>query len=101
MEDFFQMVQTSTFAIFKIRVPSTTASSPLQQRQHESIGLYFLAVLPYDYDDDILYSLSWLPNKSNNGNNHNNKSIKSKAILNHQYCRHDRSQQKFYLLFQG
>src|SRR5919198_291976 len=52
MEDFLKMVQTSTFAIFKIRMssPTTTASSSLplqhqhqhQQQQDESIGLYFL-----------------------------------------------------------
>ena len=37
MEDFLRRVQTSTFAIFKIHMPSTT-----------TIGLYFLAVLPHD-----------------------------------------------------
>jgi hypothetical protein len=58
MEDFLKMIQTSTFAIFKIRIPSTTtaSSSQLQQQQHESIGLYFLAILPYN--DDTLRSLS-------------------------------------------
>jgi hypothetical protein len=45
MEDFLRRVQTSTFAIFKIHMPST--ASP-QLEQHESIGLYFLAVLPHD-----------------------------------------------------
>jgi hypothetical protein len=72
------MVQhTSTFAIFKIDMPSTTAASPslLQnhQQQEESIGLYFLAVLPYD---DTLYSLSSLPTRDNN-NDDENKSVKS------------------------
>jgi hypothetical protein len=86
MEDFLKMVQTSTFAIFKIRMssPTTTASSSLplqhqhqhQQQQDESIGLYFLALLPYD---DTLYSASWLPNKSNNNNNKNNKSVQSNS----------------------
>jgi hypothetical protein len=76
MEDFLKMVQTSTFAIFKIHMPSTTtASLPLQHHQHqqqdESTGLYFLAILPYD---DTLYSVSALPNKSNNNNNNNNNS---------------------------
>jgi hypothetical protein len=56
MEDFMKMVQTSTFAIFKVRISSiTTASLPLQdqhQQEEESIGLYFLAILPYD---DALY----------------------------------------------
>jgi hypothetical protein len=47
MEDFLRRVQTSTFAIFKIHMPST-ASPQLEQQQHESIGLYFLAVLPHD-----------------------------------------------------
>ena len=47
MEDFLRRVQTSTFAIFKIHLPST-ASPQLEQQQHESIGLYFLAVLPHD-----------------------------------------------------
>ena len=68
MEDFLKMVQTSTFAIFKIRMPlSSTASLPLghQQQQNESIGLYFLAIIPYD---NTVYLPSWLPNKSNNNN---------------------------------
>jgi hypothetical protein len=86
MEDFLKMVQTSTFAIFKIRTPLSTASSspsssPLQQQQkqqHESIGLYLLALVP---NDDTLYSLSsWIPNKSNtNNNNNNNNSAQSKS----------------------
>jgi hypothetical protein len=81
MEDFLNMAQTSTFAIFKIHnsSPITTASSlqPSQEHPHEqqdeSIGLYFLAILPYD---DTLYSQSWLPNKSNNNNN---KSVQSNS----------------------
>jgi hypothetical protein len=87
MEDFLKMIQTSTFAIFKIRISSTTTASsssslPLQhqhqhqQQQDESIGLYFLALLPYD---DTLYPASWLPNKSNNNNNNNNKSVQSNS----------------------
>jgi hypothetical protein len=84
MEDFLKMVQTSTFAIFKIRTPLSTASSspsssPLQQQQkqqHESIGLYLLALVP---NDETLYSLSsWVPNKSNTNNNNNN-SAQSKS----------------------
>ena len=82
MEDFLKMVQTSTFAISKIHMPSSIASSslPLQhqhhyhhQQQDESIGLYFLAILPYD---NTLYSQSYLPNKSNNNNN---KSVQSNS----------------------
>jgi hypothetical protein len=46
MEDFLRRVQTSTFAIFKIHMPST--ASPQLAQQPESIGLYFLAVLPHD-----------------------------------------------------
>ena len=72
MEDFLKMVQTSTFAIFKIRMPSTTTSSPplqQQKQQHESIGLYLLALVP---NDETMYSLSsWVPNKSNTNNNNN------------------------------
>ncbi|MBV9179485.1 MAG: hypothetical protein JO297_20850, partial [Nitrososphaeraceae archaeon] len=77
MEDFLNMAQTSTFAIFKIRTSSpttTTATSlPLQQQQQqdESTGLYFLAIIPYD---DTLCSQSWLANKINN-----NKSIHSNS----------------------
>ncbi|MBV9178560.1 MAG: hypothetical protein JO297_16160, partial [Nitrososphaeraceae archaeon] len=77
MEDFLNMAQTSTFAIFKIRTSSpttTTATSLPLQQQNESIGLYFLAIIPYD---DTLYSQSWLPNKINNNNN--NKSIQSSS----------------------
>jgi hypothetical protein len=87
MEDFLNMVQTSTFAIFEIHesLPITTATaSSLQpslqqnpyrhQQQDESIGLYFLAILPYD---DTLHSQSWLPNKSNDSNSNNNNSNKS------------------------
>ena len=81
MEDFLKMVQTSTFAIFKIRTPSTassSSSSPLQQQQkqqHESIGLYLLALVP---NDDTLYSLSsCVPNKSNTNNNNN--SVQSRS----------------------
>ena len=83
MEDFLNMVQTSTFAIFEIKssLTTTTASSSLQplqhhhpQQQHESTGLYFLAILPYD---DTLHSQSWLPNESNNNNNNNNNNNKS------------------------
>ncbi|MBV9176169.1 MAG: hypothetical protein JO297_03950 [Nitrososphaeraceae archaeon] len=89
MEDFLNMAQTSTFAIFKINVPSSsstttaTSSSSLSLHHHhqqdESIGLYFLAIIPYD---DTLYSQSWLPNKINNNNNNkinNNKSIQSSS----------------------
>ncbi|HEY5630526.1 MAG TPA: hypothetical protein VIR31_00220 [Nitrososphaeraceae archaeon] len=86
MEDFLKMIQTSTFAIFKIRMssPTTTKSSSLplqhqhqhQQQQDESIGLYFLTLLPYD---DTLYPASLLPNKSNNNNNKNNKSVQSNS----------------------
>jgi hypothetical protein len=85
MEDFLKMVQTSTFAIFKIRMPSTAASTtsssppPLQQQQkqqHDSIGLYLLALVPYN--DETLYSLSsWVPNKSNTNNNNNSAQSKS------------------------
>jgi hypothetical protein len=88
MEDFLNMVQTSTFAIFKIHKSSpttATASSSLQpsQQQHhhkqqdESIGLYFMAIIPYD---DTLYLQSWLPNVSNDSkdnNNNNNISVQS------------------------
>ena len=87
MEDFLNTVQTSTFAIFEIHesLPITTATASslqlsLQQhpyrhkQQDESIGLYFLAVLPYD---DTLHSQSWLPNKSNDSNSNNNNSNKS------------------------
>jgi hypothetical protein len=84
VEDFLKMVQyTSTFAIFKIHMPSSSIASsslPLQhqhhyhhQQQDESIGLYFLAILPYD---NTLYSQSYLPNKSNNNNN---KSVQSNS----------------------
>ena len=84
MEDFLNMIQTSTFAIFKIHnsSPITTASlQPSQQhpnqQQDESIGLYFLAIIPYD---DTLHSQPWLPNKSNNNNNNNNnKSMQSNS----------------------
>jgi hypothetical protein len=91
MEDFLNMVQTSTFAIFEIHESSptttTTASSSLQpsqqhhhhKQQDESIGLYFLAIIPYD---DTLYSQSWLPNESNDSkdnNNNNNKSVQSNS----------------------
>ena len=51
MEDFLRKVQTSTFAIFKIHMPST--ASPQLEQQHESIGLYFLAVLPYDNNKSV------------------------------------------------
>ena len=75
------------FAIFKIRIPSTTtaSSSQLQQRQeHESIGLYFLAILPYN--DDTLRSLSWLPNKSNsNNNNDDDNSVQSDEAFSSLY----------------
>jgi hypothetical protein len=84
MEDFLNMVQTSTFAIFEIHKPSptTATASSLQQhhdkQQDESIGLYFLAIIPYD---DTLYLQSWLQNKSNdsNNNNNNNNSIQSNS----------------------
>jgi hypothetical protein len=92
MEDFLNMVQTSTFAIFEIHeslpITTATASSSLQpslqqqhhhQQQDESIGLYFLAILPHD---DTLHSQSWLPNKSNDSNsinNNNNKSVQSNS----------------------
>jgi hypothetical protein len=84
MEDFMKMIQTSTFAVFKIRMPSSTTTSsslPLQHQHHqhqqdESIGLYFLAIIPYD---DTLYSQPYLPNKSNNNNNNNNKSVQSNS----------------------
>ncbi|HZA08360.1 MAG TPA: hypothetical protein VE619_11705, partial [Nitrososphaeraceae archaeon] len=91
MEDFLNMVQTSTFAIFETHesLPITTATASSlqpslqqhhqhQQQQDESIGLYFLAIIPYD---DTLYLQSSLPNKSNSNNNsnnnNNNKSIQS------------------------
>ena len=82
MEDFLNMVQTSTFAIFEIHKssPTTVTASSLQplqqhqQQQDESVGLYFLAILPYD---DTLYSQSWLPNKTNDSNNNNNNIDKS------------------------
>jgi hypothetical protein len=48
MEDFLSMVQTSTFAKFKTHMsPSTiTTSSPTSVlRKHESMGLYFLAIV--------------------------------------------------------
>jgi len=51
MEDFLRRVQTSTFAIFKIRMPST--ASPTLEQQHESIGLYLLAVLPDDNNKSV------------------------------------------------
>jgi hypothetical protein len=77
IEDFLNMVQTSTFAIFEIHEssPTTVTASSLQpSQQHESIGLYFLAIIPYD---DTLHSQSWLPNKSNDNNN--NKSVQSNS----------------------
>ena len=78
MEDFLKMVQISTFGIFKIRTPSTASSSLQQQKQqHESIGLYLLALVS---NDDTLYSLSCVPNKSNSINNSsNNNSLHSKS----------------------
>ena len=57
MEDFLRRVQTSTFAIFKIHMPST-ASPTLEQQQHESIGLYLLAVLPHDDNNKSVQSNS-------------------------------------------
>ena len=57
MEDFLRRVQTSTFAISKIHMPST-ASPQLEQQQHESIGLYFLAVLPHDDNNKSVQSKS-------------------------------------------
>jgi hypothetical protein len=86
MEDFLKMIQTSTFAIFKIRIQSTTtaSSSQLQQRQqHELIGLYFLAIL--SYNDDTLRSLSWLPNKSNSNNNNDDNSVQSDEAFSSLY----------------
>jgi hypothetical protein len=84
MEDSLNIVQTSTFAIFKIHEssPTTATASSLQpsqqqhphQQQDKSIGLYFLAIIPYD---DTLCSQSWLQNKSNNSNNNNNNNNKS------------------------
>ena len=56
MEDFLRRVQTSTFAIFKIHIPST--ASPQLEQQHESIGLYFLAVLPHDDNNKSVQSNS-------------------------------------------
>ena len=44
MEDFLRRVQTSTFAIFKIHMPST--ASPTLEQQHESIGLYLSSSSP-------------------------------------------------------
>ena len=55
MEDFLRRVQTSTFTIFKIHMPST-ASPQLEQQQHESIGLYFLAVLPHNNNKSVHYN---------------------------------------------
>ena len=56
MEDFLRRVQTSTFAIFKIHMPST--ASPQLEQQHEPIGLYFLAVLPHDDNNKSVQSNS-------------------------------------------
>ena len=77
MEDFLRKVQhASTFAIFKIRIPSTTitASSSIppslqkqrhHQQQHESVGLYFLAILPQSRDETFSSLYDHLVNISN------------------------------------
>ena len=56
MEDFLKRIGTSTFAIFKIHMPST--ASPTLEQQHESIGLYLLAVLPHDDNNKSVQSNS-------------------------------------------
>jgi hypothetical protein len=57
MADFLKTIRTATFGIFEIHevMPSVSLF-----QQEESIGLYFISVIP---DDP---SLSWLPNNSNN-----------------------------------
>jgi hypothetical protein len=82
MEDFLKMVQyTSTFAIFKIHILSSPAVQEQQphqqQQQNESVGLYFLAISPYD---DTM-----LPIENNNNNSVQSNSTNDPYTSLHNY----------------